>query len=129
MKRKKERKNKKCEKKKKMIVWFGSSQRVRVHDLAVKRGLKQGGHTLLQPQLWPSLYASIQLYHRFSFSGDLPPHTQGRVRTTMLFPTLDTFLIVWSCRCLQKPVSVTVDYAMEMMPNKAEMAVHGNTSK
>ena len=48
----------------------------------------------------------------------------------MLFPTLATFLIVWSCRLkgLQKPVSLSVDYTMEIRPKKPEMAVHGNTS-
>ena len=46
----------------------------------------------------------------------------------MLFPILATFSIVWSSKQFQKPVSLSVDYTMEIRPKKAEMAVHGNTS-
>ena len=51
----------------------------------------------------------------------------------MLFSTLDTFLILWSCRLLKeiafKSDSVSVYYTVEMTPNKDGMAVNSNTSQ
>ena len=86
---------------------------------------------MLQPQLWPSPRACVKPYYRSSFP-EVPPHTKGRGRTALLFPTLDSFLIVWSCRFskgLAKLVSENADYTVKTRPKMAEMAVHEKTSQ
>ena len=63
---------------------------------------------LLQPQVKPSPCVCDS------------PHTQSRRRRALLFTTLDTFLIVLSCRLkgFAKPPR-SVYYAMQMRPKKS----------
>ena len=80
-------------------------------------------HLLLQPQVKPP-----PVSHSHNHITD-SPHTQGRGRRALLFATLDTFLIVWSCRLKGfantrlKVSTVPCKWGLR----KVEMGVYGNT--